>query len=229
MKSHTILLLILLGALTAPLSAQNNDDPYTRIMTETIRKLDTISSGGDLRPLLATFERISRVEEERWLPHYYMAICNATMAVEAENLDEVDRLCDKAIASLAHATAAGGEQSEILIVRAVIRYASLRVNYMARGKDASEKALRDLTQAAKLNPENPRVYAMLARHYLNVPIQLGGDRDRACQYARLAFPAYEEEKIKNGDTYSLAPHWGEEDLQKLADRFCATLNKKKKK
>ncbi|MEL7163684.1 MAG: hypothetical protein AAFN92_23195, partial [Bacteroidota bacterium] len=110
---------------------------------------------------------------------------------------------------------------EVLVIRALIQYGRLQVDFMGRGLEASQEAERCLFKAYKINPENPRVLAMLSQHYLRIPAQVGGSREKACEFAVLAIEAFETEKASfPADIFPIVPHWGEYDIIEVAGKYC---------
>ncbi len=206
-----------------PLAAEwDTDSPYYQIMAENVIKLDTIISDEDLNRLIATLERIARVEKDKALPQYYLAFAYSTKSFKEKDLDKIDQLCDQSELALSKAKQIGGvAEEEILIIRALIQYARLQVDFMGRGMEASAQAERYLREGYKINPENPRVLAILGQHYLQIPAQVGGSREKSCHFVSLALDAYVKEKETfPAGVFPIVPHWGELDAVDIAGKFC---------
>lgn len=200
-------------------------DPGTRYyqaMVANVRQIDTIISRENLLLVISSFERIARVEKDKALPRYYLALALATLAFREEDIDEIDILCDRSERALSESESLSGvSKADILVIRAFIEYARLQVDFMGRGMEASERAERFLREGHQLDTSNPRVLAMLAQHYLRIPAQVGGSREKFCQLATLAAKAYVEEKTNRpSGIYPIVPHWGELDLLEAQARYC---------
>lgn len=198
------------------------ESKYYKAMFVNVRLLDTFISKQNLQRVISSFERIARVEKDKALPRYYMAFALTNMAFQEKDVDEIDVLCDRSERALNEAEALGGvNEADILVIRAFIQYARLMVDFMGRGMEASEKAERFLRKGHELDKKNPRVLSMLAQHYLRIPAQVGGSRDKFCQYATLAVSAYEVERAeRSSDIYPIVPHWGEMDLLAVQAQYC---------
>lgn len=206
-----------------PLTTEwDTDSPYYHIMAENVIKLDTIISNEDLNKLIATLERIARVEKDKALPQYYLAFAYSTKSFKEKDLDKIDQWCDRSELALSKADEIGGvAKEEILVIRALIQYARLQVDFMGRGMEASAQAERYLREGYNINPNNPRVLAILGQHYLQIPAQVGGSREKSCHFVSLAMDAYikEKESFPEG-VFPIVPHWGELDVIDIAGKFC---------
>ncbi|MEM9258503.1 MAG: hypothetical protein AAGA62_02585 [Bacteroidota bacterium] len=200
--------------------------PYYRVMAENVVKLDTIISKADLYSVAATLERVARVEKDKALPQYYLAFVYSTIAFREEDLDKIDEWGDRSELALAKVEELGGIiDEEVLVIRALIQYARLQVDYIGRGVESSEKAEGYLLKGYKTNPDHPRILAMLSQHYLRVPAQVGGSLKKACYYADLAIAAYETEKASRPQSiFPIVPHWGELDVLEVAEKYCTKKN-----
>ena len=221
-----LLVLLLLG-LGSGLTAQSSG-PFYSAMRDNVTQLDTNLSQTTLIRLAANFERIGRVEREHWLPRYYSAFCYATIAYRERDLDKVDEWCDRATFALDEAAQLEHPPAEISIVRALIDYARIQVDFMGRGLERSDSALRHIKQAAETDPENPRAFALLAQHYFNIPPQMGGDREKGCRYGNRAAELFAASRERAADHYTIEPHWGEGDVQELLAKLCGGVKNSKK-
>lgn len=200
----------------------DSESQYYQAMVDNVRQLDTIISKEALQRVISSFERIARVEKDKALPQYYMAFALATLAFREKDVDEIDVLCDRSERALSKAEAASGvSKADILVIRALVQYARLMVDFMGRGMEASQRAERLLREGHELDKENPRVLSMLAQHYLRIPAQVGGSREKFCQLAGLASEAYEAEKAGMvSGIYPIVPHWGQQDLLEAKAEYC---------
>ncbi|MBC6996644.1 hypothetical protein QWY85_08985 [Neolewinella lacunae] len=203
-------------------AAWDTESAYYKAMAKEIVKLDAMIADAELRRVISALERIARVEVTEALPQYYLAFSYATIAFREKDLDEIDRWCDRSENALAKAEEIGGlAEEELLVVRALVQYGRLQVDYMGRGLESSMQAEKYLRKAYEINPKNPRVLSMLGQHYLKIPAQIGGGREKCCQYAAPAAEAYAAERATfPADIYPIVPHWGELDWLEIAAKYC---------
>ncbi|SEP76536.1 hypothetical protein [Neolewinella agarilytica] len=197
-------------------------NPYYQIMAENVGKLDSFIAYEDLQQLIGTLERVARVEQDEALPQYYLAFSLSTMSFKEDDLDNIDKWCDRSELALYKAEQIGGiDEEEILVIRALIQYGRLRVDFMGRGMEASAQAERYLSKGYKMNPDNPRILAVLGQHYLNIPPQVGGSREKSCQFLSLSKEAFVKEKQSFPEgIFPIVPHWGEFDVNYLVNKYC---------
>ena len=213
----------LTSLLAQPQQAEwDTSSPYYQIMVKNVNQLEDSLTAPLLNQLAASFERIARVEKDKALPQYYLAFIYANMSFLEQDIDKMDTWCDRSELSLAKAEQIGGiAKEEIFVIRALIQYGRIMVDYMARGMEASAQAERYLREGYKLNPKNPRILAMLCQHYLRIPPQAGGSREKSCQFAAQAVGAFVEENESFPKEISpIVPHWGLMDLLEVAQNYC---------
>lgn len=203
----------------------DTSSPYYQIMVENVSKLDSSISNTGLEQLAAAFERIARVEQNKALPQYYLAFVYSSRAFREKDLDKIDEWCDRSETALFKAEQIGDvNKDEILVIRALIQYARIQVDFMSRGMEASANAERYLLEAHKHNPDNPRALSMLGQHYLRIPAQVGGSLKKFCSYAALAIEAYKQEKASFPEgIHPIVPYWGERDLLSSANKYCPSI------
>ncbi len=204
-------------------TSQDREDTngYYDAMKTNVSKLDGSISPQGLAAVLANFERIAKTEENKWLPYYYVAFSSASLAYVEADIDQIDVWCDRAEAALKIAEGLEHDASEVSVLRAFIAYARIRVDFMGRGFTYSREAMRSLAAARQANPENPRAYTLMGQHYLNVPAQLGGSKEKGCEYNRRAIELFEAERAESaGEKYRIEPHWGYGDAVEVSTRIC---------
>ena len=178
-------------------------------MQQRVADVDTVRSVDGLKDLAGAFERIADAEKNQWLPYYYAALENVSMAYmmtqgQMGMADKTDPIADKAEELLNKAEALAKDNSEIYCVRKMI--ATLRLmgdpmsRYMTYGPAASEA----LETAKNLNPENPRVYLLEGQDKLYTPEQYGGSKEEAKKLFEEALKKYESFKPES----SIHPNWG---------------------
>lgn len=190
-------------------SAFAQSEKYMNVMQQRVADVDTVRSVDGLKDLAGAFERIADAEKNQWLPYYYAALENVSMAYmmtqgQMGMADKTDPIADKAEELLNKAEALAKDNSEIYCIRKMI--ATLRLmgdpmsRYMTYGPAASEA----LETAKKLNPENPRVYLLEGQDKLYTPEQYGGSKEEAKKLFEEALKKYESFKPES----SIHPNWG---------------------
>ena len=178
-------------------------------LAATVRELLNTSDPAILLADVAQLERAAAVAPQDWLPRYYRAYA-LTVSTFASKEDGAakDQALDQAEAALTQARQLGGDQSELLALQALIYQARIRVDFMTRGQEYSERATEAATQARALNPANPRPYLILANNVYYTPAAYGGG-------PVVARPLLEEAKAKF-DAFRpaspLAPNWGKSQV-----------------
>jgi predicted Zn-dependent protease len=187
---------------------------YYSAMEENIKKLESSDRSVEkFKNLCATFERIGNTEKDQWQPLYYASLSYTYLAYVEKDLNKVDEWGDKAEITLAQMLERDPVQSEVLVLKAMIAYSRIKVNFMARGMEYSVKAKQYLEEAEALKDNNPRVYVLLAQSYFKAPPQFGRDVKKGCQLNRIALDLLEAERKAEAASgkYNINPHWGSDD------------------
>ena len=183
--------------------AQNAD--YIRVMTETAAKWEGIRGPEEMQALANSYERISQVASEEWLPRYYASYM---YVIKSFNIEKgKDDILDKAQEHLDAALNLGGDESEIAALQSFLHLGRLVVNTMMRGMTYSGKVEAAAEKAIQLNEANPRGHYILAIYYEGMPSFIGGGMDAACphfQDAKKHYEAYEPAS-------ELHPTWGKDE------------------
>ncbi|MDB5197140.1 MAG: hypothetical protein JWP88_1511 [Flaviaesturariibacter sp.] len=187
-------------------------DKYMLAMAPKVIAVDTTFTPDALLSLSNSFERIAEAEKTQWLPYYYAALTQINAGyMQAKGADIMsgkmapifDPIADKAEALLNKAEALSKDNSEIWAVKKMITSLRMMGNPMQRYKMMGQAA-EELETAKKLNPENPRVYNLMAQDKFNTPEQFGGSKAEAKKLFEQALQKYDAAKPENG----IVPHWG---------------------
>ena len=183
--------------------AQNAD--YIRVMTETAAKWEGIRGPEEMQALANSYERISQVASEEWLPRYYASYM---YVIKSFNIEKgKDDILDKAQEHLDAALNLGGDESEIAALQSFLHLGRLVVNTMMRGMTYSGKVEAAAEKAIQLNEANPRGHYILAIYYEGMPSFIGGGMDAACPHFQDAKKHYEAYKPVS----ELHPTWGKDE------------------
>ncbi|MEN0048972.1 MAG: hypothetical protein AAF806_18050 [Bacteroidota bacterium] len=192
--------------------AQNAN--YTAAMEKAIDQLENIESLDEVPAIANTFERISKVAPEEWLPQYYLTYTNVMLAwkgLQESDVSACDRHVEAAQKALKAAKEIAGEHSELYVMEAYIYQARIMRNPMVNGARFSGSVDEALAVAKKLDADNPRAYYLQGQQWLNMPAFLGGGKEKAMPEFKTA-----EEKFKTFEpTSSLHPNWGRQNNEQV--------------
>jgi hypothetical protein len=195
------------------LAAKAQDDKYTNAMMPKVMAADTTHSTAELLSLSAAFERIADAEKTKWQPYYYAALTQVNaaymMGMQKPDAAKTDPMADKAEALLNKAEALSKDNSEIYVVKKMIATLRMMADPMNRYMTFGPQGEQALQTAAKLNPENPRVYLLQGEDKFFTPEQFGGSKTEAKTLFETAGKKFESFKPAS----SVDPNWGRSTLQ----------------
>jgi hypothetical protein len=200
-------------ALLFVVSTFAQSEKYTAAMQQRVAAIDTIHSVDGMKDLATAFERIADAEKNQWLPYYYAALENVSMAYTMTQgqmgmADKTDAIADKAEELLNKAEAFSKDNSEIYCVKKMIATLRLMGDPMSRYASYGPIASEALETAKKLNPENPRVYLLEGQDKLFTPEQFGGSKQEAKELFEQALKKYETFKPET----AIHPNWGKSQV-----------------
>jgi tetratricopeptide (TPR) repeat protein len=184
---------------------------YEQAMLQTLAITDTTERVSVQVAAAAKFQRIAQAEKTRWLPYYYAALCYVTAAFEAPK-DQIDGLCDQAIANVMRADSLAPNNAEIYCLRSMIPIAQISVDFMKRGQENLDLSRSLLKKAYELDANNPRVYFLQGQHLFNTPPMFGGDRQKAKEYFQKALTLLDAHAATEK---TIDIHWGRKSTVKM--------------
>ncbi len=161
------------------------------------------------------FRPITTKFDEEWMPLYYFTLAKINGSNQTKDGTTIDAELDEAQAALDKAFKLAPKESELYVLQANIYYARIAVNYFARGMQMVTSAHSELVHAKELNPDNPRVYFLLAMSAYNTPEQFGGSKERALDLFQKAKEKFDT--FKPDSRYS--PRWGRAENTKMLAKF----------
>jgi hypothetical protein len=188
-------------------SGFSQSEKYTKAMEALVPAVDTTHSIDGLTDLANSFERIANAEKTQWLPYYYAALCNislANMYFAAQQTDKIDPLMDKAEPMLQKAEELEKDNSEIFCLKKMFNTGKMMADPMSRYMTYGPAAAEALATAKKLNPDNPRVYLLEGQDKFYTPEQFGGSKEEAKTLFEEAMKKFESFKPAS----SIHPVWG---------------------
>jgi len=128
----------------------------------------------------AMFERIASAEKDNWLPNYYVALINTIDAFQTKDKNQITGLLMKAQTALDTETAKRPDNSELLVVQAMINTAWIVADPMTNGMKLSAKTVEIYNKAIALDPKNPRAVFGKAEFEIGGARYFGGDTKPMC-------------------------------------------------
>lgn len=208
MKSLCTFTLILLITQS---SWSHNNTAYQKAMQKSIQALNEAQDIASLQETAHRFERIAKAEKSQWLPWYYAAYASITMGAIAEEAGQKDQYLDQAQRYLDEAAALETENSELTALQGYVHMIRVTVDPANRGQYIAPKAMRVLSQAVEMNPENPRALLLLGQMQYGTAQFFNSDTSQACQLISQALEKFD--MVPHHD--ALAPAWGKEIAQAI--------------
>jgi hypothetical protein len=112
----------------------------------------------------AMFERIAAAEPNSWLPNYYVALVNTTTAFGTKDKEQINSLLTKAQNALDVELIKSPDNSELIVLQALIHTAWVVYDPMTNGQKLSGTILELYGKAIALDPNNPRAVAGKAEY-----------------------------------------------------------------
>jgi hypothetical protein len=153
---------------------------------------------------VATFERIASVEKTNWLPNYYIAFINTINAFGTKDKEKVNALLTKAQDAIDNASAISPNNSEIMVVQAMLYTAILVQDPMTNGQKYSPLVMEQYSKALAINPNNPRAVFSKAEFEIGGAKYWGTDTKPMCAQIEKSIQLFAN--FKPETTFS--PKWG---------------------
>jgi tetratricopeptide (TPR) repeat protein len=188
-----------------------NDTLYYPILRKSIDLAYKEYKLENYRQLANCSERILLAYKNEWLPYYYEAYAYVNMSFIETNEGNKEMYSDKAQNLLDEVFKIKPDESELFILQSLVYFARMSISPMINGPLYITKALNALSDAEKLDPDNPRTYYLRGKSTINTPKFLGGGKDAALPIFEKALTMYKTFKQKS----TVHPDWGKEDAERL--------------
>jgi len=170
-----IILLALTAIFLQPVFSQS--EKFIGAMKKNMVDIDSALSRNEvarLNDIAATFERIGDAEKNQWLPYYYAAYCQVTVAFIKNDVANNDIVADKVDQLIAKADALEKKNSELSLLKAMNTSLRMLVNPMQRWMQYGQKIQEYTQDAMTQDPSNPRPYYFSGVSLKNTPAEFGG-------------------------------------------------------
>ncbi len=208
-----IILLAFTAIFLQPVFSQS--EKFIGAMKKSMAEIDSVLSRNEvarLNDIAATFERIGDAEKNQWLPFYYAAYCQVTLAFIKNEVSNNDIVADKVDQLIAKADALQPKNSELSLLKAMNTSLRMLVNPMQRWMQYGQKIQEYTQDAMTQDPTNPRPYYFSGMSLKNTPAEFGG----GCATAKPILDKALELFASFKPASELHPSWGKEISEKEA-------------
>lgn len=192
---------VMMIALVAAAGAYAQD--YSADVDTLVQRMNKAGQKPDYALYASQFQNLSQSETNRWEAAYYMAYCKVMLAY-SEKGDKIDALLDEAEPVIVALEKVMPNESEFVVLEAMLNQARIGASPMARGMKYSQIYNQLLDKAIAMNPENPRAYLIKGLGVIHMPSAFGGG-------VKNAKPLFEKAKMKFASfaaPSSIYPNWG---------------------
>ncbi|GGD93137.1 hypothetical protein [Planktosalinus lacus] len=195
-------LIILALVMTALTSAQTSYE-------QNMQKAFDLWSEGKTEEASAVFERIAMVDNENWLPGYYVALVNTTAAFETTDQAKVENLIGKSQEALNFLKNKHKDNAELLVMQAMIYTAQIAHDPMTNGQKLSGPVMELYGKASAIAPNNPRVVLGKAQFEMGSAQFFGTDTKPICEAIEQSLELFDTFKPES----PFHPQWGREQAE----------------
>jgi len=215
-----LLLSLIFSWLLLLCASQVNAQPGKTQPTEKTRRFllkymaNIDSAQGDSKDgILKGIEMVANASNTDWISQYHAAFYNAVIGVNKKDTAMANKMLNTAEAFIKRADSLKKDESEIVLLQAMINGMRIRVN-PALGEKLGFAVMNEYENAKKLNAENPRVWLVLGESFTYMPEEAGGGKKKAKEYLNTAIAIYANDKHED----PAWPSWGlDRAKQLLAD------------
>jgi hypothetical protein len=187
-----------------PVCAKSAGDPYTENMLTAKEMTDTATTEQTLLLAANYFIRITGMNPDQWLPHYYAAYCYARISLMNHEAELCDKWVDRAQAEADKAFAIAPGNAEVLVMKGFVLQARMNINPMVRGFQFFEETMGYFNKASEIDSANPRACLWKGVNLLHTPEAFGGGKQSGCPLIRYAISKFETFTVSD----PIAPAWG---------------------
>lgn len=165
---------------------------------------------------VATFERIASVEKTNWLPNYYIAFICTIDVFKSKDKDKNAALISKAQDAIDNATLISPNNTEIMVVQAMLYTAILVQDPMTNGQKYGGLAMEQYNKALIIDPNNPRVVFSKAEFEIGGAKYWGTDIKPMCAAIAKSIELFAKFKPES----QFHPNWGADRAQEVLASSC---------
>ncbi len=157
------------------------------------------------------FERISKVETEKWIPHYYVAQINILYSFEEKDKEKLSNQLNKAKEELDFIEEISPNNPELLVLRALLNTVWIVYDGATYGITLSEPTSQIYAKALEIAPNNPRVVFCKAEWDMGGAKFFGQDTAPFCKDIEKSLELFATFK----DETPFYPSWGKDRAEQV--------------
>ena len=210
MKTITLTLGILISTLSF---ATNNG--YQQAMETALNQLKESKTVADFKQTANSFNRISGMAKEEWLPKYYHAQCYILMSFVDRKADALtkDQYLDEAETSINSILESHPNNDEAFALQSFMYTGRLVVDPMTRGREFSIKSGTSVQKSLAINPTNPRALYLQLSNEVGAASFFGKDPSVYCDRIQALLSNWDE----FNKSEEMHPKWGKGQVKGLAN------------
>ena len=178
-----------------------------------MQKAFELWQNGKSTEAVALFERVAAAEKNQWLPNYYIALVNTTMAFQSKDKAQVEALLNKAQTVLSLELQKQPNHPELLVMQGMIYTAWISSDPMTQGMKLSGKATEVYTKAEMIAKDNPRVLLCKTEFEMGSAQFFGTDIKPLCEKAAKAVELFANFSPET----PFHPQWGLDRAKSLVE------------
>jgi len=157
------------------------------------------------------FERISEADEDNWLPFYYAAQINIIYSFGEQDKEKLNAQLTKGQSLLDTAMAISPNNSDLLVMQALLHTAWVAYDGATYGMTLSGKITALYAKAEQLDPNNPRVVFSKAEWAMGSAKFFGQDTSPFCKDVKKALELFANFKPES----EFHPNWGKDRAEQV--------------
>ncbi|HYC83688.1 MAG TPA: tetratricopeptide repeat protein [Chryseosolibacter sp.] len=214
MKTKITLSLAIVLLMNVSTPVYSNDEKYVEAMQKNIKTVYEAATMEELQGAVNAFQRIAGVETDKWEPLYYAAFGNLMLCTREKDPAKKDQYIASAFELIAKAKAIADGESELYALEGFGMMLSVSVDPGTRGPQYAGRAVQAYEKALKLNPDNPRAWALLAQMQFGTAQFFGSSSAEACETNNTAASKFASFQSGN----PLTPRWGNAMVTTLKEK-----------
>ena len=195
---------------------------YNEAMEAALNQYNTAQTVSDFQNTANTFNRISNMAKEEWLPEYYEAQCYILMSFIDKEADgaQKDGYLDIAEKRINNILEKSPQNDEVLALQGFMYTGRLVIDPMTRGQEYSIKSMTSIKTALAFNPHNPRALFLELSNEVGSAAFFNEDTSKYCDRINSL--------LENWDEYNksepMHPVWGKPQVANLQKQNCQSKN-----
>lgn len=148
-----------------------------------------------------------------WLPHYYIALAQITLAMDETDFSKFRQNADQAQLSIHRCLALEADESEVYVLQGMLYTAWILFDPQSNGPLYGGKAQMAFEKAVQYNPNNPRAQLALLEYEYHSSAFMGLDTQTICEGTAEVLELFTTFKSKT----SWHPSWGDNRIEALIE------------